>query len=554
MTRVLIVGGYGTFGARLARLLAEDGRLTLILAGRSQSKAQALCASLPAGAGREALAFDREGEVEAAIAAARPDVVVDAAGPFQLYGADPYRLARACLAAGADYLDLADAAGFVEGIGTLDVQAKAAGRVALSGLSTFPALSAAVIERIGADLDVVRSVSAGVAPSPWAGVGLSVVRAVSSYAGKRLPLIRGGRPAHGRGLIDSRRRTIAPPGAMPMHSLRFSLAETADLTARSGVLEGVETRWTGAGPQPPLLHDLLSLAARLVRWRLLPSLEPFARLFHWGTRTFRWGERRGGMFVEIEGSRDAEIVRRSWHLIAEGDDGPNVPVIGAAAVIRRLADGVRPEPGAHPASGAVSLAEYEAVFSTLAITTGVRDEAQEGPLYARVLGSAWRDLPAPIRAMHDLAGEKVVRGEAEVERGRGPLAWLFATVMGLPRAGRDVPVEVRFSEERGGELWRRTFAGRSFRSFQEEGRGRNAHLVVERFGPVAVGMAAVVEGERLRLVIRRATLFGIPLPAFLRPSAGDTCERVDEHGRFRFEVEIVAPIPGLLVRYRGWLA
>ena len=290
-----------------------------------------------------------------------------------------------------------------------------------------------------------------------------------------------------------------------------------------------------------------------MRWRLLPSLEPFAPLFHWGTRRFRWGERRGGMFVEIEGARAGETVERSWHLIAEGDDGPNVPVIGAAAVIRRLASGVRPEPGARSAAGEVTLADYEALFRTLQIRTGTREKDPTRPLYQRVLGPAWDALPEPIRAMHALDGEKTVRGMAEVERGRGPLVWLFAAVMGLPKAGREAPVEVRFTEERGGELWRRTFAGRSFRSFQEEGRGRDQHLVVERFGPVAVGMAAIVDGERLRLVIRRATLFGIPLPAFLRPSAGKTCERVDEQGRFRFEVEIIAPIAGLLVRYRGWL-
>ena len=41
--------------------------------------------------------------------------------------------------------------------------------------------------------------------------------------------------------------------------------------------------------------------AWLVRLRLLPSLSPLAGLLHWGSRTFRWGEHRGGMFVEVEG-------------------------------------------------------------------------------------------------------------------------------------------------------------------------------------------------------------------------------------------------------------
>ena len=34
MTRVLILGGYGNFGGRLAQLLAHDARLTLLITGR----------------------------------------------------------------------------------------------------------------------------------------------------------------------------------------------------------------------------------------------------------------------------------------------------------------------------------------------------------------------------------------------------------------------------------------------------------------------------------------------------------------------------------------
>lgn len=37
----------------------------------------------------------------------------------------------------------------------------------------------------------------------------------------------------------------------------------------------------------------------------------------------------------------------------------------------------------------------------------------------------------------------------------------------------------------------RTFAGRTFRSWQREGRGRSQYLIDERFGPVSVGLALV---------------------------------------------------------------
>ena len=48
-------------------------------------------------------------------------------------------------------------------------------------------------------------------------------------------------------------------------------------------------------------HRALSTLALLHRWRLFPALTPFAGLFHAVITRLRWGEHRGGMFVEVEG-------------------------------------------------------------------------------------------------------------------------------------------------------------------------------------------------------------------------------------------------------------
>ena len=135
--RVLILGGYGTFGGRLARLLADEARLTLIIAGRSRKQAEAFCAAAPAAASMIPALFDRDGDPDAQLAALAPDIVVDASGPFQSYG-DPYRLVRAAIARGICYLDLADGSDFVSGIARFDTEAKARGVFVISGVSSFP--------------------------------------------------------------------------------------------------------------------------------------------------------------------------------------------------------------------------------------------------------------------------------------------------------------------------------------------------------------------------------------------------------------------------------
>src|SRR5262245_45206213 len=99
---VLIVGGYGMFGGRLARLLSDCAGLTLLIGGRSLERAEQFCSRELAcrtavGATLRPVCFDRNGSVEEQVRALAPDIVVDASGPFQAYGRAPYRLVEACI-------------------------------------------------------------------------------------------------------------------------------------------------------------------------------------------------------------------------------------------------------------------------------------------------------------------------------------------------------------------------------------------------------------------------------------------------------------------------
>jgi hypothetical protein len=96
--KVLVLGGYGTFGGRLVRLLAGRPQLTLLVAGRSSAKAQSFCSNIAAAAKLTPLPFDRDGDVFSQLQDAAPDMVVDASGPFQVYGDDPYAVVKACIA------------------------------------------------------------------------------------------------------------------------------------------------------------------------------------------------------------------------------------------------------------------------------------------------------------------------------------------------------------------------------------------------------------------------------------------------------------------------
>ncbi len=130
------------------------------MTSRSLSKAQAFCATY----GGHPLALDRDGDLTETLA--DHEMVVDAAGPFQDYGAVPYRLAEAAIAQGIPYLDLSDDADFTKGgISSLDAKAKARGGVAvLSGVSSVPALSSAVVTALVAELPTLDHIEAAILP------------------------------------------------------------------------------------------------------------------------------------------------------------------------------------------------------------------------------------------------------------------------------------------------------------------------------------------------------------------------------------------------------
>ena len=70
-------------------------------------------------------------------------LVINTCGPFQNTN---YHIAKQCIVHGIYYIDLADGRDFVSGISTLNESANAAGIAVISGASSGPSLSSAVIE------------------------------------------------------------------------------------------------------------------------------------------------------------------------------------------------------------------------------------------------------------------------------------------------------------------------------------------------------------------------------------------------------------------------
>jgi hypothetical protein len=552
--RVLIVGGYGVFGLRLATLLADRAELTILLGGRSRTRSEQAARELHGAARFESCVFDRDGDLVAQLSALRPQVLVDCSGPFQVYGKAPWRLVEACIAARVHYLDLADGTDFVLGIDAYDDAARKAGIFVLSGVSTCPALTGAAVRAITPGWRRLDSISAGIAPSPHADVGLNVIRALSSYAGRPVRLLRDGSVAEGAGLVETRQETIAPPGRPPMKRTLFSLVDVPDLVLLPRLWPGLQSIWFGAGPRPEILHRMLNLLARMVSWGWPIPLVPLSALFHLVKTRLKWGEDRGGMFVRVDGlGPDGLPSVGTWSLIAEGEDGPFIPSMAVASVLSKVLAGEWPAFGARSAAEALELSDYEFFFSARRIRSGLRvHPAPDEPLYVRLLGPAWSDLAPAVRAMHDLSDvDRNAEGIVEVQRGESLLARLLATALKFPAAGPARSLSVSFHRSGQREAWIRKFGDRSLASQQAEGTGRRQGLLLKSFGAITIALALVVENGELHLFPRGWSVLGVPLPGFMGPRIHAREWQAD--GLFHFQVEICAPGGALVLGYKGRL-
>jgi len=372
--RILVLGGYGNFGARIARALASDPAIELWVGGRDGRRAQALADTLGRHARGCAIDAADAGFAEA-LRRLGIGLLVHTAGPFQAQG---YDVARACAAASAHYIDLADGRRFVcDFPAALHADFAAAGRVAVSGASTVPALSSAVVEQLCAGWQAIDSIDLCIAPAQSAPRGEATLAAVLSYCGAPIEVWHSGRwqarrgwakpePVHFKRLAPRRGALcdipdleLFPARYRVQQRVMFRAALEVDLAQRTfAVLAGL--RAAGWLRRPERLARLLTRSA--------PMLDAL-------------GSALGGMVVRVRGADGAgRAAHRAWHIAADNDHGPEIPCMAAILLARRLARGNGPAHGAHTATGLLPLADFAPEFERWGMVTDIEDETtDDGP-------------------------------------------------------------------------------------------------------------------------------------------------------------------------------
>lgn len=368
-----MLGGYGVFGSRVVRSLVRHGELEVVVAGRNGRAAEVLCASLP---GRNATPVALDCHAPDAIErlhALRPSAVVDTVGPFQ---ARSLALALGCAEGRIHYVDLADSRRHVCSIVELDAIACERDTLIVSGASTVPALTTAVVDELARDLVTIDAIDVGISPGHRAPRGVATVESILSYCGREIPAFKHGTPSTEFGWGDLHRHGYpAPVGSRWLSNV--DVPERSLWPSRYPALRSIRL---AAGLELSVLHLTLSAAARLVRLGVIRSLVPRARFMMRIADAFdAWASDAGAMHVRVDGvDQQGHHLRRTWTLVAERGDGPQIPATPAALVVKKLLGVAGYAPlharGAAPCMGLLTLGEIVGELASYAIRTRLDQE------------------------------------------------------------------------------------------------------------------------------------------------------------------------------------
>jgi hypothetical protein len=366
---VLILGAFGTFGRLITQALAQTTDLPIIAAGRR----------LPAvheefRPGIHILAIDGSALGAARLLDLSPAILIDTVGPFQTRDR---KLAELCIDLGIHYVDLADGREFVQNVGALNAAAARHNVLVVSGASTVPALSSAVVEHLAAEFSRVEEIDIGIAPAYSGPRGLATAQSVLGYVGRAVPIWREAAMDSARGWSDTKCHRYPPP----VGRRNLSLIDVPDMSLIPPRYPALRQLAVRAGHEVPLVHHTLRLLGVLVRIGLIRDLASHAQMMLRMAAWFdRFGTDNGAMHVRLCGrGADGSRQSRTWTLVAEKGDGPRIPATAAVLLAKKLLNVCGYAPiatrGAMPASNLLTLREFEREWRTLAVGTTVTNDA-----------------------------------------------------------------------------------------------------------------------------------------------------------------------------------
>ena len=345
VSRILVIGGRGFFGAAAVELLRRDGEQPLV--GSRRPGADCL--------------VDAEDPASLRAALRAGDVVIDAAGPFQRR--TPL-LVETALATGCDVIDLADSLDFAQGMQRLGPRIERAGTRVLTSCSSVSAVTAALVRLLA--VTAPTRISALLAPATRNTSTAATAQSLFANLERPIRVFRGGRLVEKRAFSEAKRFEFAPP----VGKVEARLGESPDAIRLPPIWPTLEEVDFWVDTRRRLLNSMFASAASHPSLRsLLRIMQPVGR-----RAAKRFGARSGGFAVEVE---EADGARHEAGIV-HGQHSYVVAVAPAVLAARAIKAGTFTAAGLVPADRQVDpqeLVDYLGqagvqFFSRMALSAG----------------------------------------------------------------------------------------------------------------------------------------------------------------------------------------
>lgn len=351
--KVLIVGGYGACGRRIARALAAEHDMHVLVGGRQMDKARDVCTAIRADLPDcviDPVFVDFHTNLDEVLAEQKPALVIHAAGPFWGQG---YTVAEACIAAGVHYIDIAEGRQFVSEISSLHAAAVRKQVMVISGASCVPGLASAVVDHFQCAFSSIQGIQYGVTyggrsvggPAHRATLAGGLGQPFKVWQHSQWQLAHGFQDLHRKRYPEFGKRWMAA-WDVPDHVLfqeRYGDAETIRFYC------GVDSATMHLGLWA------LSWLGRATGVRLLPYARVLLAMLG------ALGKNRSGMHVVITGDDlNGEHLAQHWYLLADPGEGHGMVCLPAVIVAKKLLRGQVRGSGAMPCMGVLTLDEFVA--------------------------------------------------------------------------------------------------------------------------------------------------------------------------------------------------
>ncbi|HEY9845702.1 MAG TPA: saccharopine dehydrogenase NADP-binding domain-containing protein [Candidatus Caenarcaniphilales bacterium] len=337
MQHVLILGGSGRIGRRIAADLVTHTQVPILIAGRNRQLGTQVAEQLGPKVRFLSLELGDQANLTAAIAAA--SLVIHCAGPFHYQDAS---VLQTCIQEGANYLDVSDHRSFTAKSLACQSAAQAAGITAVINAGIFPGISNSMVRQGVEQLDKAEQIHLSYLVAGSGGAGVTVMR--TTFLGLQHPFDvwrenqwQVVQPYSEPELVEF------PPPYGRRQVYWFDMPEAFTLPQALPV----KTVTTKFGSVPELYSRLTWLAAHWfpTQWLQRPeAIEFLAQVSHWMTQvTDRWSGTGVAIRAQVNGEKDGRPARFCSTLVQA--DTAIAAGLGAGSIAELLLTGQLHKPG-----------------------------------------------------------------------------------------------------------------------------------------------------------------------------------------------------------------